>query len=679
MRKFFLEQSKHRENRQYEGQRFDIGFRFHFARLLHTFTVDFETKYVNSLQFLDTEKHNLQYLIDDLKWQHNLQRRSLVLAVDVVVEAIESDYLECRFAPRYLTESLLRILEYFDEHVQTFQERSFSILNSIITIDGTEWTTQEFYFRLYTRLTICLGKLVARVESEEKAVELYEKRRQKMETLFAYSKSHKVTYDLPMQHQTKVGIKIIHRNFYITLGNHYLSLNQHSKVAECHSHVFEQIKQCIGVCSYYTIGYMYKAVANQEEAATFFESSLKHENLSPLDRTDLLNNLYKIYSNNSPWSIDEAKLTVQRLLEEYPKLTVLQEDILFEHRKTILKAIQTLISAGEQSTADSLEEKLLAVIESTKPDLQLSPDDALEMMDLIVQGSNHSKAIEWGTLMLRPFLNQSYTNLTQKEHKSLLQIRIHISYSKLYSVRNILDGLEDMSHVAQFILAQDNKTTYAKEFKTACAVLTIQLNYLYVCYGSGFTVANLIQVGKAVLYTLKKLTYLIFCSVIDTFPDPDHSSKQMQHQDIAYSTSKDIARGTNSAIQLATDLLSAVGVQVEQTFSQWLTWVLHPLTLVFRNPLFRFTFNVITVWIRLWLVNTSVCLVMYPILISYLYIIEKVFKLYHRYYSILLDPTKPLVLVYTMRTIVTITLLITKSMYSVIELMTLCGVYRNFS
>ena len=192
MRKFFLEQAKHRENRQYEEQRFDIGFRFHFARLLHTFTVDFKTKYVNSLRFLDTEKHNLQYLIDDLKWQHNLQRRSLVLAVDVVVEAIESDYLECRFEPRYLTESLLSILLYLDKHVQTFQERGLS--KPIITIDGTEWTTQEFYFSLYTRLTLCLGKLMARVESEEKAVELCEKRRQKMETLFAYTKGHIVTY-----------------------------------------------------------------------------------------------------------------------------------------------------------------------------------------------------------------------------------------------------------------------------------------------------------------------------------------------------------------------------------------------------------------------------------------------------------------------------------------------------
>ena len=478
-----------------------------------------------------------------------------------------------------------------------------------------------------------------------------------------------------MQHQTKAGIKIIHRNFYITLGNHYLALDQHSKVAECHSHIIEQIKQCIGVCTYFEIGLMYKAVANHKEAATFYERSLKHENLSPVDRTKTLNYLYKFYSNNWPWSIDEAKLTVQRLLEEYPKLTVLQEDILFEHRKTILKAIQTLISAGEQSTADSLEEKLLAVIESTKPDLQLRPDDALEMMDLIVQGSNHSKAIEWGTLMLRPFLNQSYTNFTQKEHKSLLQIRIHISYSKLY-LRNILGGLEDMRQVAQFILAQDNKTTYAKEFETACAVLTIQFNYLYVCYGSGFTVTNLIPVGKVVLSTLKKLTYLVFCPVIDTFPNPDHSSKQIQHQDIAYSTSKDIARGTNSAIQLATDLLSNIGVQVEQTFSHWLTWVLYPLTLVFRNPLFRFTFNVITVWIRLWLLNIPVCLVLYAILFSYLYIIEKVFKLYHRYYSILLDPTKPLVLVYTMRTIVTITLLITKSMFSITELM--CGVCREF-
>ncbi len=35
-----------------------VGFRHHFLKELHQHTIDFDTKYIDSLNFLDAERHN---------------------------------------------------------------------------------------------------------------------------------------------------------------------------------------------------------------------------------------------------------------------------------------------------------------------------------------------------------------------------------------------------------------------------------------------------------------------------------------------------------------------------------------------------------------------------------------------------------------------------------------------
>ncbi len=100
------------------------GFRHHFLKELYQYTIDFDTKYINSLNFLNAERHNIHSLLRDVADPSKLPTRSLLFTIDSVTHALHVGYLNCRFTTTELRSVLKPALDYLDTNLKLFLPRA---------------------------------------------------------------------------------------------------------------------------------------------------------------------------------------------------------------------------------------------------------------------------------------------------------------------------------------------------------------------------------------------------------------------------------------------------------------------------------------------------------------------------------------------------------------------------
>ncbi len=686
------------EAKQIIAVNFYNGFRNFFLKKLHLNTVDFKLRYVDSLKFLDIEKHNIYILFNSLSNPALVSRHSLLMTINYVTLAIDAGYLTCRFTNSELRNFLIKVVSYLDSKILKFQDRCG--LKTITDLSETTWTQREYYQRIYIQLLITYSDLLAKIISEEYAVQFIERRKSTVDLLsdeksppqfqsssqqyeshkpansdnspkptkFRSSssqqyESHKQHYvhaadnsgKLPTKFQSSSQSDRVHapgsvplstkaqrQKFYTNLGNHYLALGQHSKVAECQLKIIEGVNQCQREnCSYREIGYMYYNIENYVEAAKFFELSLENDVNNLMSEADILLELLAIYKGLGKWlwSSKEEVDTLSRMTSVCHKFMKKDDKLIFYNWKMIIKLITAM-----NENVDFLEERLFSIVSTPNTEFQLKPKDALEIVKVVEQTNNYTKTLLWGSLLLQPFEN--YNNFSVEEKVNVLRIYLSTSKAKIKSW-HFSEGLNGMEHVyttiEQSLELQNHHGTYEMN-STACFYLIIRLKYVIPCYRDYLNdniAAFSMSIFTSIVSFPMNLVYIVFVVPFEfsKIEASNNGAEVKVREPRRPSTAVTPTGSKTFKVQIVEDIVFTVVTDLKYMVrSIWYSissWHLYQIADIF----FRFSINVITVAIRLWIlcgffVNlVSVCLVLCTLFLEAI--------LAPMYMSVVLSPTLP--------------------------------------
>ncbi len=133
---------------------YNIEFRNYFLKKLHLNTVLFNRRYVDSLKFLDIEKHNIYILLNALSDPASLPRHSLLMTINYVTHAIDVGYLTCRFTNIELTNLVMETVSYLNSKIFKFQYRCGS--KTITDLSGATWTKRVLSANLHPVSNHCI-------------------------------------------------------------------------------------------------------------------------------------------------------------------------------------------------------------------------------------------------------------------------------------------------------------------------------------------------------------------------------------------------------------------------------------------------------------------------------------------------------------------------------------------
>ena len=636
---------------------FHIGFRNYFLKKLHLNTLDFNFKYVDSLTFLDTEKHNIYILLNALSNPALLSRHSLLMTINYVTLAIDAGYLTCRFTNFELANFFLKTVKYLDSNILEFQDHHGS--KTITDLSGTTWTQREYYQRIYIQLLITYSDLLAKIFDEEYALNFMEQRKivvdllsdEKSPPQFPSSsqqqyvhtsnsefqscdcqqyESHKQEYmhsaansdKPPTKFQSSsqsepvrspgsapLSTKAQRRTFYINLGDRYLALGQHSKVAECQVKIIEEVKNCEQEnCSYKNIGFMYWNLKNSEDAAKFLELSLEHDANNPISEAEILTKLFVIYNKirEWPWTSEDKQHTLSRMISLCHKLMEMEDEVIFYNWNTIVKMMTVVNKVDENANINFLEERMFSIVSTPNTEFQLKPKDALEIVKVVEQTNNYSKTVLWGSLLLQPFKN--YNNFSVEEKVNVLRIYLSTSKAKIKSW-HFSEGFDGMEHVyktiEQSIELQNHRDTYEMN-STACFYLIVRLKYVIPCYRDYLkktAAAVTVLISSSIHNLPMNLAYIVFVGPLEFNSDIEASNNGAvvkMREPVRPSTDVAPTDSNMFGIQIVEDFVFTVNDYMVQ--SAWYNYISTHYS-CWRHLILYFcvfSINVISVVIRLW-------------------------------------------------------------------------------
>ena len=647
--------------------KFYNGFTNHFLKKLHLNTVDFKFRYVNSLKFLDTERHNIYTLLKSLSDPASLSRHSLLMTINYVTLAIDAGYLTCRFTSLEMVNFLLQTVNYLDGKMLEFLARYGS--KTITDLTGNTWTQREYYQRIYIQLLITYSDLLAKTNTDKFALRFMESRESIVRDLLSVEKSlpdfqsssqqyesHKQQYEPQPSSQSNrvqapdsvpLSTKEQRQIFYHILCARYLAQGQHSKVIECHLKILEDAKRCKQEkCSYQEIGYMYYNIDNYVKAAMFFELSLKNDGNNLMSEQSILLTLLKIYRKWLGISKEEED-TLNRLTSVCHKLMKEQDDLIFYNWKNIIATITTV-----NENVDFLEERLFTIMSTPNTEFQLKPKDALEVVQVFEQANNYTKTVLWGSLLLQPF--EDYNDLSVEENINVLRIYELTSKAKI-NLKNFSEGLDGMEHVyktiEQSLELQNHNDTHAINSRV-CFYLIVRLKYVIPCYRDYLkdTTAGIITLFSSSIYNLPmNLAYIVFVVPFEfrskiKFNNNGEEVKSLRPSTAVVPTySKmfgvDVQEYKNMfGIQIVEDIVFTVVTDLKYMVqSAWTIYDWHLYQMA--GNFFRFSINVITVAIRFWILCALFAIISTVPLILCTLFLENI--LAPMYMSVALSPILP--------------------------------------
>ena len=553
---------------------FDHSFREYFLKQLHQHTVDFKLKYIDSLKFLDTERHNIYILLQVLINPALLSRRSLLLTVESLVHAIDVEYLLCRFTSAELADFLANTVGYLTDHILTFQARA-PHKAMITTISGKQWTQKEYYQRVYIQLVMTFSDLLEKAFNEEIALNFMNKQKEIVDNLSKVTEKNGISSQAepdPTHNPDSVPLstKATRQAFYVTLGNRYLALGRHSDVVLCQLKIIEDVQKCNAEnCTYKEIGYMYINAGSNVKAAKFLELSLENDHNNIISKASILVDLSSVYKKlrDWPWTSQKEIDTANRLFDTSNDLIKMEDQVLFYNWRTIVKVITGINQLG--MNANFLEERLFSIMSTPSEDFQLQPKDALQLLYMVEQNNNYSKTILCGTLLLAPFEN--YYNFSTDEKLNVLKMHVATATAKLH-LYYLSDGMNELENVFEILVHDQelqNHTDSAQIYKQVCYGLILRVRYLLPCYQES-TVAAIRNTFMDLLVTLpKKLIYIIFVIIIPFEKEPYQKPTESHTVPTRHDSSKAVATTNSQMYELMETIVTSVGTDISHTFKSF--------------------------------------------------------------------------------------------------------------
>ena len=132
---------------------------YYFKQFSHH-TVHFSEKYIESIKFLRSERHNIQELFFWFTHLENDVPLSLLLIiVDTVTNAIDSGYLMCEFSNAELIDILKLIMENLNIILRDFISNIIDGCRIITDLKGKKWTISDYFRAVYVKITVTFASL----------------------------------------------------------------------------------------------------------------------------------------------------------------------------------------------------------------------------------------------------------------------------------------------------------------------------------------------------------------------------------------------------------------------------------------------------------------------------------------------------------------------------------------
>ena len=369
IKEFFSKISSKRE--RHHNNTFWKTFRSHYTNLVYSLSLGFSKDYKVALQILDTEKHNIHYLLKDINKMCLLDPEESLYFFDVFGLALRVRFFTCRFSSSELIQPLIAIRNCL-EH----------ILDS-----ETVAVAKNFYTRVMTIMSAL-------------AVEQY--------SLDRSLKSLEYVKTLIEKFESNITVPGT-EDIYHHLGTHYRDIGELEKEKRCHEKIIllanATLQNChYGSCNYRKLSWTYYRLGKLRDAAYFAKLDLKYNEegmpvVSLLELLYLLNEYQEMVGNHT-----EARGTFNKTLCVLPSLTNVS-DLEVYVKLDFLSSITFLLrNNGRNEEAREIERRQILAIKEINATNNIHEESfamkARQLAVALYRAEDYSRVIELAEYVL---------------------------------------------------------------------------------------------------------------------------------------------------------------------------------------------------------------------------------------------------------------------------------------
>ena len=350
---------------------FRANFQEYYARVLHELSENFKEDFVQALKSFDLEKHNIE-----LFQQHTLLSVNdckVLSSIEAVALALDVGLLQCRFS---LTQ-LIKLTSTVTVKLEVYR------LEKLMPDCDDKWL-----FIHYAHFVVFWARFEFKSQNYSTAINVLSKRTSTIEWLWNRA-------DEP-ENQS---LCIHYINFYTILSETYEVFGRHEDVIMCQERIMDKtaiLKKCLpGTCDYNYIGTTYYNAGNYEMGVHFYELALKHSSMNPGQRVKCLLNLYSAYI--MLWQRNNANIILETIVSNIPQIL---DDMECTAMAQQIRLVRFFGNIPDPIHAAVVMDKLLNCLASTHVVDHHIVHEAINVIVLLCENYNYSKAVEIGTVTL---------------------------------------------------------------------------------------------------------------------------------------------------------------------------------------------------------------------------------------------------------------------------------------
>ena len=487
------------------------NFHIHYSNELKSISEKRKSEYELTLAFVDSERHNIQYLLELIP-SETLPTKDFLVGVMALSKAIDAGLLRSRFSKADLCVTLKTSLSRLDYVIE---------LNQLD--DGQELVphySEEAILAQYLTMIKQVAICVEDTDGISAAIYVYSYYRSTVE-------QRSLDID-PVQYT----------DYFTVLCNYYSQHGSERQAISCHRSIIRRTNAHLATCNpsecnYYDIGDAYYNMHEYQKAAELFEWALGYRgdefgvlksrlSLDNLEHLKILMKLYYTYNNLKEY--EKAALALSNINVLRPKVLETSSEKLFNSSDTVQTAVSLFKNLGYTRDAMMLEEKLLSALRDVglkavhKPwELSLSwqidrkkkvpLDIAYNVVHRLYENAEYVKTIKMITYFIDILKN---TTDFRKE-----VILFHALLGKaMFSIGNYSEGMNKMEFALNIIQSLEKPFLYEQTRSTACWYLIPRVRHIETCY-------NVSQLPLKMLrhHITSSVLYLIFSPYPFTLPN----------------------------------------------------------------------------------------------------------------------------------------------------------------
>ena len=477
-------------NKNSSSESFFSGFHWHYSIKLYEFAMKFNMNHKPSLAFLDTERHNIQLLLDNLAMQKINERDEFIAVITAVAAALDFDLLNCRFSGEELLEPLHCALIHLDQHLKVYMAQ-LSLKSRKLDCDYEHQITYTAHRMVCTYETLIhnLAEIENQLHGPEMALRVYSDRKDIME-------------DIKQPWNMGSYIEYLRRlaHYYQILGHKDEEIGCHKRITDHSLRLAEIFCKKETECKYVHVAKMYASLSNHREAAHFYELSLlKEHHHNVIHKAEILCELCKIYEHL--YLSDKAKEFFEKLISLYSEIMNAPASLFLRYSSVVWNVIHVYNQYQKYHEAAMLQEKILDSLLDigTIRDKQ-TLRTGIDAVRKLFHSRNYEKSIQTGQRVLELLarekdikdINVRYIDATKQE------IKILIGRAKIHN-GDFSAGLDELE------TAYINLTFISKLYNgnMICKYLIFRpLKYFDLCTTLNLGPYTIIVFGQTFLYLL---------------------------------------------------------------------------------------------------------------------------------------------------------------------------------